>query len=210
MRIFITLSIALLSFNLSAQTPSFHISFSCTTTVENGFTPAKLEVISHAGQFKITEHSESGKIQSFLLLGDVLGSVNQFTFFGTEVALTGPMPEAKVDLSTNSELGINVGEREIAGVSCISCGGGDWCAPSLGESPSGWPGSSMPLETTIEYGETSYNIVATSIKILSAKDFRRGGPYSNTFAIDQGRKVVDARGFVELFQLTPPTDVIRY
>ncbi|MDG2311550.1 MAG: hypothetical protein P8L64_04080, partial [Flavobacteriales bacterium] len=53
----------------SAQTPSSHISYSCSPSEEFGFAPADLEVISHGGQFKITEKSESGKTQSFLLLG---------------------------------------------------------------------------------------------------------------------------------------------
>jgi hypothetical protein len=192
----------------SAQTHSYLISYSCSPSEEFGFAPASLEVISHDGQFKITEQSESGKTQSFLLLGSVLGSVNQFTFFGTEVALTGPLPKANQDIPSNS--GLDASPREIAGVLCSPCGMNNWCAPSLGPAPIGWPGNSMPLETTIVYGDISYRITATDIKRLTKKDFRRDGSHYKTFAIDTGRIVVNANGFVELFQLSPPSEVIRY
>ena len=205
--IFITVCFA---FNLSAQTPSFSIAFSCTPTHENGFAPSEVEVLSHSGSFKITEHSESGKTQSFLLLGEAVGSVNQFTFFGTQVALTGPMPEALADSSPDSGLDLDAREREIAGISCVSCGNSNWCAPSLGMPPAGWPGTSMPLEATIKYGDISYLVIASSVTILTDQDFLRNGSHHNTFKIEKGRTVVDARGFVELFQLTPPADVIRY
>jgi hypothetical protein len=194
----------------SAQTPSFLITYSCSPTEEFGFAPAGLEVISHGGQFKITEKSESGKTQSFLLLGPILGSVNQFTFFGTEVALTGPLPKAVQEITPPSERGANTAPKELAGVQCSPCGVNDWCAPSLGDAPNGWPGSSMPLEATIAYGNISYRIVVTSIERLTDNDFRRKGNYHNVFAIDNERSVVDAREFVELFQLSPPSDVIRY
>ena len=205
--IFITVCFAL---NLCAQTPSFSIAYTCIPTHENGFAPSKVEVISHFGSFKITEHSESGKTQSFLLLGDAIGSVNQFTFFGTQVALTGPMPEVSADSSTDSELGLDAIEREIAGIRCVSCGKDNWCAPSLGMPPAGWPGTSMPLEATIKYGDISYLVIATTVTILTDKDFQRSGSHHKTFNIEKGRTVVDATGFVELFQLTPPADVIRY
>ena len=205
--IFITVCFA---FNLSAQPPSFSISFSCVPTYENGFAPSEVEVISHSGSFRISEHSESGKTQSFLLLGEAIGSVNQFTFFGTQVALTGPMPEAASDSPTSSELGLDSIEKEIAGIRCVSCGINNWCAPSLGMPPAGWPGTSMPLEATIKYGDISYLVIATSVTILTDQDFLRSGSHHNTFNIEKGRTVVDARGFVELFQLTPPADVIRY
>ena len=205
--IFIAVCFAL---NLSAQTPSYSISFSCIPSHENGFVPSEVEVISHSGSFKITEHSESGKTQSFLLLGEAIGSVNQFTFFGTQVALTGPMPKASADSSANSELGQDTLEKEIAGIRCVSCGKNNWCASSLGAAPAGWPGTSMPLEATIKYGDISYLVVATSVTILTDKNFRRSGSHANTFNIEKGRTVVDAKGFVELFQLSPPTDVIRY
>jgi hypothetical protein len=68
----------------------------------------------------------------------------------------------------------------------------------------------MPLETTIVYGDISYRITATDIKRLTKKDFRRDGSHYKTFAIDTGRIVVNANGFVELFQLSPPSEVIRY
>ena len=205
--IFITVCFA---FNLSAQTPSFSIAFSCIPTHENGFAPSEVEVISHSGSFKINEHSESGKTQSFLLLGEAIGSVNQFTFFGTQVALTGPMPKASVYSPENSELDLHAREREIAGIRCVSCGNNNWCAPSLGTPPAGWPGTSMPLEATIKYGDISYLVIATSVTILTDQDFLRSGSHHNTFNIEKGRTVVDARGFVELFQLTPPADVVRY
>lgn len=201
---------ACFTLNISAQTTSFSISFSCIPTHENGFAPSKVEVISHSGSFKITEHSESGKTQSFLLLGELLGSVNQFTFFGTQIALAGPMPKVLEDIFTNSGVDNDAIYREIAGIRCVSCGENNWCAPSLGAPPAGWPGTSMPLEATINYGDISYLAVATSVTILSDKDFRRSGSYSRTFIIEKGRTVVDAKGFVELFQLSPPTDVIRY
>ena len=207
--IFLVLSIFIFG-HFSAQTQSFIIAYSCSPTEEFGFAPAGLEVISHGGQFKITERSESGKTQSFLLLGPVLGSVNQFTFFGTEVALTGPLPKSMQVIPSNSEHSPNTTPKELSGVQCSPCGMSNWCAPSLGPAPNGWPGSSMPLEATIEYGNISYRIIATSIERLSDNDFRRSGNYINTFAIDNGRTVVDAQGFVELFQLSPPTDVIRY
>ncbi len=194
----------------SAQTPSFLITYSCSPTEEFGFAPAGLEVISHRGQFKITEKSESGKTQSFLLLGPILGSVNQFTFFGTEVALTGPLPKAVQETPSPAERGANTVPKELAGVLCAPCGVNDWCAPSLGAAPNGWPGSSMPLEATITYGNISYRIIATSIERLTDNDFRRSGNHHNVFAIDNERRVVDAREFVELFQLSPPSDVIRY
>jgi hypothetical protein len=205
--IFIAVCFAL---NLSAQTPSYSISFSCIPSHENGFAPSEVDVISHSGSFKITEHSESGKTQSFLLLGEAIGSVNQFTFFGTQVALTGPMPKALANLSSISVLGQDSIEKEIAGIRCVSCGKNNWCAPSLGAAPAGWPGTSMPLEATIKYGDISYLVTATSVTILTDKDFRRSGSYANTFNIEKGRTVVDAKGFVELFQLSPPADVIRY
>jgi len=205
--IFITVCFAL---NLCAQTPSFSIAYTCIPTHENGFAPSKVEVISHFGSFKITEHSESGKTQSFLLLGDAIGSVNQFTFFGTQVALTGPMPKASTDSSTDLGWFSDTVMKEIAGIRCFSCGNSNWCAPSLGMSPAGWPGTSMPLEATINYGDISYFVVATTVTILTDQDFRRSGSHHNTFNIEKGRTVVDARGFVELFQLTPPADVIRY
>ncbi len=192
----------------SSQTHSYLISYSCSPTEEFGFAPANLEVITHDGQFKITEQSESGKTQSFLLLGSALGSVNQFTFFGTEVALTGPLPKAKQDIPSTTEL--DAREKEIAGVFCAPCGIKNWCAPSLGPAPIGWPGSSMPLETTIVYGDISYRITATDITRLAKEDFRRNGMHYKAFAIDAGRTVVDAKGFVELFQLSPPSEVIRY
>ena len=194
----------------SAQTPSFLITYSCSPTEEFGFAPAGLDVISHGGQFKITEKSESGKTQSFLLLGTILGSVNQFTFFGTEVALTGPLPKEIQEITPPSERGANTDPKELAGVLCAPCGVTDWCAPSLGDAPNGWPGSSMPLEATIAYGNISYRIVVTSIERLTDNDFRRKGNYHKAFAIDSERTVVDAREFVELFQLSPPSDVIRY
>ena len=194
----------------SAQTPSFLITYSCSPTDEFGFAPAGLEVISHGGQFKITEKSESGKTQSFLLLGPILGSVNQFTFFGTEVALTGPLPKAVQEITPPSERGANTDPKKLAGVLCAPCGVNDWCAPSLGDAPNGWPGSSMPLEATIAYGNISYRIVVMSIERLTDNDFRRKGNYHKAFAIDSERTVVDAREFVELFQLSPPSDVIRY
>jgi hypothetical protein len=200
---------ACFSLHLSAQSPSFLISFSCIPTHENGFAPSKVDVISHSGSFKITEHSESGKTQSFLLLGEAIGSVNQFTFFGTKVALTGPMPKASADSSSNSELGDTM-KREIAGILCVSCGENNWCANSLGAPPASWPGTSMPLEATINYGDISYRVVATSVTILSDKDFRRSGSHYQTFAIEKERTIVDAKGFVELFQLSPPEEVIRY
>ena len=200
---------ACFSLNLSAQTPSFLISFSCIPTHENGFAPSKVDVISHSGSFKITEHSESGKTQSFLLLGEAIGSVNQFTFFGTQVALTGPMPKASADSFSNSVLGDTI-KREIVGIRCVSCGENNWCANSLGAPPASWPGTSMPLDATINYGDISYRVVATSVTILSDKDFRRSGSHYQTFAIEKGRTIVDAKGFVELFQLSPPAEVIRY
>ena len=192
----------------SSQTHSYLISYSCSPTEEFGFAPANLEMITHDGQFKITEQSESGKTQSFLLLGSALGSVNQFTFFGTEVALTGPLPKAKQDIPSTTEL--DAREKEIAGVFCAPCGIENWCAPSLGPAPIGWPGSSMPLETTIVYGDISYRITATDITRLAKEDFRRNGKHYKTIAIDTGRTVVDANGFVELFQLSPPSEAIRY
>ena len=195
---------------LSAQTPSSLITYSCSPTEEFGFAPAGLEVISHGGQFKITEKSESGKTQSFLLLGPLLGSVNQFTFFGTEVALTGPLPKVVQETPSPSEGVANTGSKEPAGVLCAPCGENNWCAPSLGAAPNGWPGSSMPLEATITYGNISYRIIAASIERLTDTDFRRTGNHHNVFAIDKERTVVDAREFVELFQLSPPSDVIRY
>ena len=200
---------ACFSLNFSAQTPSFLISFSCIPTHENGFAPSKVDVISHSGSFKITEHSESGKTQSFLLLGEAIGSVNQFTFFGTQVALTGPMPKASADSFSNSVLGDTI-KREIVGIRCVSCGENNWCANSLGAPPASWPGTSMPLDATINYGDISYRVVATSVTILSDKDFRRSGSHYQTFAIEKGRTIVDAKGFVELFQLSPPAEVIRY
>tara|TARA_B100000780_G_scaffold277362_1_gene247868 strand:+ start:1370 stop:1987 length:618 start_codon:yes stop_codon:yes gene_type:complete len=200
----------LFTVEIAAQITSFSISFSCVPSHENGFSPSKVEVISHAGTFKITEHSESGKTQSFLLLGETLGSVNQFTFFGTQVALTGPMPKLLEENPNNSKLIIDSGEREIAGMRCISCGENNWCSPSLGPPPAGWPGTNMPLEANIKYGDTSYRVLATSVTTLTDNDFRRSGEYANAFKINKGRTVVDARGFVELFQLSPPTDVIRY
>ena len=200
---------ACFSLNLSAQTPSFLISFSCIPTHENRFAPSKVDVISHSGSFKITEHSESGKSQSFLLLGEAIGSVNQFTFFGTQVALTGPMPKASADSFSNLVLGDTI-KREIAGIRCVSCGENNWCANSLGAPPASWPGTSMPLDATINYGDISYRVVATSVTILSDKDFRRSGSHYQTFAIEKGRTIVDAKGFVELFQLSPPAEVIRY
>jgi hypothetical protein len=207
--LFLVLSIFIFG-DFSAQTPSFLITYSCSPTEEFGFAPAGLEVISHGGQFKITEKSESGKTQSFLLLGPILGSVNQFTFFGTEVALTGPLPKAVQGLPSSSERGANTSQKELAGVLCSPCGVNNWCAPSLGPPPNGWPGSSMPLETTIAYGNISYRINVTSIERLSDNDFRRSGNHHNAFAIDNDRTVVDSREFVELFQLSPPSDVIRY
>lgn len=192
----------------SSQTHSYLISYSCSPTEEFGFAPANLEVITHDGQFKITEQSEAGKTQSFLLLGSALGSVNQFTFFGTEVALIGPLPKANQDIPSSSEL--DESQRDIAGVLCSACGINNWCAPSLGPAPIGWSGSSMPLETTIVYGNISYRITATEVKRLTKEDFRRNGMYYKTFAIDTGRTVVDANGFVELFKLSPPSDVVRY
>lgn len=197
------------SLNLSAQTPSFLISFSCIPTHENGFAPSKVDVISHSGSFKITEYSESGKTQSFLLLGEAIGSVNQFTFFGTQIALTGPMPKASAESSSKSELDDTI-KREIAGILCVSCGENNWCANSLGAPPASWPGTSMPLEATINYGDISYRVVATSVTILTDKDFRQSGSHYQTFAIEKGRTIVDAKGFVELFQLSPPAEVIRY
>lgn len=194
----------------SAQTPSSHISYSCSPSEEFGFAPADLEVISHGGQFKITEKSESGKTQSFLLLGPLLGSVNQFTFFGTEVALTGPLPKVAQETPTPTKRIANAGLKELAGVQCEPCGLHNWCAPSLGAAPNGWPGSSMPLDATITYSNISYRIIATSIEILTDNDFRRNGKYYNVFAIDPERTVVDAREFVELFQLSPPSEVVRY
>ena len=167
-------------------------------------------MISHGGQFKITEKSESGKTQSFLLLGPILGSVNQFTFFGTEVALTGPLPKAVQEIPSPSERDANTDPKELAGVLCEPCGVNNWCAPSLGAAPNGWPGSSMPLEATIAYGNISYRIIVTSIERLTDNDFRRNGNHHKAFAIDNERSVVDAREFVELFQLSPPSDVIRY
>ena len=68
----------------------------------------------------------------------------------------------------------------------------------------------MPLEATVIYGDISYLVLATSVTILTDQDFRRSGSHHNTFKIEKGRTVVDAKGFVELFQLTPPADVIRY
>ena len=194
----------------SAQTSSSHIIYSCSPSEEFGFAPADLDVISHGGQFKIIEKSESGKTQSFLLLGPLLGSVNQFTFFGTEVALTGPLPKVMQESPPPSERVANTGLKELAGVQCTPCGVNNWCAPSLGAAPNGWPGSSMPLEATITYSNISYRIIATSIEILTDKDFRRNGKYYNAFAIDSERTVVDAREFVELFQLSPPSEVVRY
>lgn len=207
--LFLVLSLSMFG-AFSAQTPSALITYSCSPTEEFGFAPAGLEVISHSGQFKITEKSESGKTQSFLLLGPLLGSVNQFTFFGTEVALTGPLPKPAQEIPTPSNRVANTGSKELAGVLCEPCGLNTWCAPSLGDAPNGWPGSSMPLEATITYGNISYRIIVTSIERLTDNDFRRNGNYHNTFAIDNERTVVDAREFVELFQLSPPSDVIRY
>ena len=43
--IFITVCFA---FNLSAQTPSYSISFACIPSHENGFAPSEVEVISHS------------------------------------------------------------------------------------------------------------------------------------------------------------------
>ena len=210
MKCFFMVVAVLFTVEIAAQITSFSISFSCVPSHENGFSPSKVEVISHAGTFKITEHSETGKTQSFLLLGEAIGSVNQFTFFGTQVALTGPMPKASVYSPENSELDLDAREREIAGIRCVSCGNNNWCAPSLGTPPAGWPGTSMPLEATIKYGDISYLVIATSVTILTDQDFLRSGSHHNTFNIEKGRTVVDARGFVELFQLTPPADVIRY
>ena len=207
--LFLLLSIFMFG-TFSAQTSSFRITYSCSPTEEFGFAPAGLEVITHGGQFKITEKSESGKTQSFLLLGPLLGSVNQFTFFGTEVALTGPLPKAVQETPSPPKHVANTGPKELAGVKCEPCGLNNWCAPSLGAAPSGWPGSSMPLESTITYGNISYRIIVTSIERLTDNDFRRNGNYHNVFAIDNERTVVDAREFVELFQLSPPSDVIRY
>jgi len=207
--LFLVLSIFIFG-AFSAQTPSSLITYSCSPTEEFGFAPAGLEVISHGGQFKITEKSESGKTQSFLLLGPILGSVNQFTFFGTEVALTGPLPKAVQEIPSGSELDTNTSQKELAGVLCSPCGVNNWCAPSLGAAPNGWPGSSMPLEATITYGNISYRIIVTSIERLTDNDFRRNGSHHNAFAIDNERSVVDAQEFVELFQLSPPSDVIRY
>ena len=120
------------------------------------------------------------------------------------------MPKASADSSTNSVFGQDAIEREIAGIRCVSCGKNNWCAPSLGAAPACWPGTSMPLEATIKYGDISYLVVATSVTILTDKDFRRSGSHANTFNIEKGRTVVDAKGFVELFLLSPPADVIRY
>jgi hypothetical protein len=53
-------------------------------------------------------------------------------------------------------------------------------------------------------------IIATSVLQLDPKEFRRNATYGDSFIIDKDRTIVDAKGFVELFQLTPPTDAIRY
>jgi hypothetical protein len=213
----LAINISLLSFNsLSAQTDQSSASFSgvitysCEPIKKNGFAPFEVIVVTHNGQFRITESSESGKSQSFLLLGSAQGSVNQFTFFGTEIALTGPLPNATLDSPSNPEIGISSTPQIIAGTSCIPCGGNNWCAPSLGLAPAGWPGSSLPLKATIIYGEVSYMIIATSVLQLDPKEFRRNATYGDSFIIDKDRTIVDAKGFVELFQLTPPTDAIRY
>ncbi|PCJ80085.1 MAG: hypothetical protein COA49_10035 [Bacteroidetes bacterium] len=202
--------------NLSAQTDQSHppfsgvITYSCEPVEEEGFAPFEVKVVTHGGQFRITESSESGKSQTFLLLGAAQGSVNQFTFFGTDIALTGPLPKSSIDSQYNSELVSSSNSQIIAGISCIPCGGNNWCAPSLGPSPAGWPGSSLPLIATIIYGDVSYIITATSVVELDPKEFRHNASYGDSFKIDKGRIVVDSKGFVELFQLTPPNEAIRY